>query len=101
MQKQNYKLCFDIMELTGLDENQAYEKGLNTGLSLDYRSPGSIERARSEVVAFGLLVHEKWEKTGDYKFVLLHEYVRGLNHGLKEKADRLAERRKSELETEK
>ncbi|MBU7005929.1 hypothetical protein [Phosphitispora fastidiosa] len=93
MQNKNYKMCFDIMELEGLNEAQAYEKGLTAGQALDYRTERSIERARNEVVAFGLLAHERWEKSGEFKYVLLHEYIRGLNHGLKEMADRLTERK--------
>ncbi len=96
VQNKKYKMCFDIMELEGLNETEAYEKGFQAGLELDYRSVRSIERARNEVVAFGLLAHERWEKSGEFKYVLLHEYIRGLNHGLKEKADRLTERKKSE-----
>ncbi len=90
-----YKLCFDIMELEGLDDKQSYEKGYNTGLAMDYRSERTIERARSEVVTFGLVVYERWEKTGDYRYVLLHEYIRGLNHGLQERGRRIAERHRS------
>lgn len=90
-----YKLCFDILELAGLDERQSYEKGYETGLGLDYRTQKTIERARNEVVAFGLLAHERWEKTGDYKFVLLHEYIRGLNHGLQQRARLVMEKRRS------
>ncbi len=89
-----YKFCFDIMELEGLDDKQSYEKGYNTGLTMDYRSERTIERARSEVVTFGLLAYERWEKTGDYKYVLLHEYIRGLNHGLQERGKRLVERQR-------
>ncbi len=88
-----YRLCFDILELVGLDEKQSYEKGHNTGLTTDYRSERTIERARHEVVVIGLMAHEHWEKTGDYKYVLLHEYIRGLNHGLLEKAQGIVKRR--------
>ncbi|PKM83032.1 MAG: hypothetical protein CVU89_02585 [Firmicutes bacterium HGW-Firmicutes-14] len=94
-----YTYLIDIMELTGLDEKQAYEKGFGTGLSLDYRSEKTIAKARSEVVAAGLLAHERWEKTGDFKYVLLHEYIRGLNHGLEKKSQDIIERKMARANT--
>ena len=84
-----YRLCFDILELAGLDERQSYAKGFDTGLTSDHRTTKTIEQARNEVVAIGLMAHERWEKSGDYRFVLLHEYIRGLNHGLEQRAERL------------
>lgn len=87
-----YKFSLDITELEGLDDRQAYEMGFNAGLHLDYRSPNTIDRARSEAVTYGLLAHEKWEKTHDYRFVLFHEFIRGLNRGLRQKELRLVKR---------
>lgn len=88
-----YRFCFDILELAGLDETQSYAKGYNTGLTMDYRREKTIERARNEVVTIGLMAYERWEKSGDYKFVLLHEYIRGLNHGLEQRAQRISNKR--------
>jgi len=94
-----FTLCLDFLELPGLDETQAYERGYDTGLVMDYRSERTIGAARSDVVAFGLLVYEKWEKTGDFKYVLAHEYIRGLNHGLRQKAEKIAGRNKVKSDT--
>lgn len=88
-----YKFSMDISELEGLDDRQAYEMGYNAGLNLDYRSTNTIDRARSEAVTYGLLAHEKWEKTQDYRFVLFHEFIRGLNRGLRQKELKLVKRK--------
>lgn len=96
-----YKLFFDVRELTGLDDRQSYDKGYSTGLNLDYRTERTIERARNEIVEAGLVAYENWEKTGDFKYVLLHEYIRGLNHGLQQRALKLSRRRVSKKTGEK
>lgn len=92
-----YTFCFDVLDLVDIDERQAYTKGYETGLNTDYRSQRTIEKARSQVVATGLVAHERWEKTGEFKYVLLHEYIRGLNHGLEEKARAITKRRKPKV----
>jgi len=82
-----HTFIFDIAELAGLSEKEAYDKGFRTGIEMKFDDAAGIEEARSEVVAYGLAVHEKWEKTQDYIYVLAHEYTRGLNHGLLKKAE--------------
>lgn len=93
----SYKLCLDVVELIGLNEGQCYEKGFQSGLKLDYRSERTIKKARQEVVTSGLLAFERWEKTKDFKYVLLHEYIRGLNHGLQKREEGIIERRRSKV----
>lgn len=85
-----YTFIVDIAELSGLSEREAYEKGLRTGINMSFENAGEIEEARGEVVAYGLIIHEKWEKTRDYIYVLAHEYTRGLNHGLQRKAEEMS-----------
>lgn len=81
-----YTFIIDITELAGLSEKEAYEKGFETGIYMSFEKSEDIEEARSEVIAYGLEIHEKWEKSHDYIYVLAHEYTRGLNHGLQKKA---------------
>lgn len=85
-----FTFIVDIAELAGLSETEAYDKGWQTGSSMEFETYEEIEEARSEVVAYGLKVHEKWEKTRDYVYVLAHEYTRGLSHGLQKKAEDMA-----------
>jgi hypothetical protein len=84
-----YTFIVDIAELAGLSEKEAYDKGLRTGCGMEFETAAEIEEARSEVVAYGLKIHEKWEKSRDYIYVLAHEYTRGLTHGLQKKADEM------------
>lgn len=85
-----YTFVVDIAELAGLSEKEAFDKGLRIGRSMEFDSDAEIAEARSEVVAYGLKIHEKWEKSRDFIYVLAHEYTRGLAHGLQKKADERA-----------
>lgn len=80
----DFTFLVDIAELAGLSEKEAYNKGLANGLEMSFETEENIAAARSEVIAYGLAIHEKWEKTQDFIYVLAHEYVRGLNHGLQQ-----------------
>lgn len=81
-----YTFIIDIAELAGLSEKEAYDQGLATGINMNFDKAEDIEEARSEVIAYGLEIHEKWEKSHDYIYVLAHEFTRGLNRGLQKKA---------------